>query len=210
VSAARTLARLVLPAAVYGFSIGAVHSWRFALANLIKFPLLVLATAALCAASYYLVARFSAPQLRLADVSQLVLTAYGDTAVLLCSLAGVCFFVAVTMDQPRSLTELGDYPTFLALNVAFVGTCGCVAVARQARVMLERHQIQAQRRTAIVVAWLALSLLVGGQLAWYLRPFVGIRTVIDDGSLCHGDRPDPRGATNFYEAVYHLIAPPAR
>ena len=209
-SAARTLARLVLPAAVYGFSIGAVHSWRFAFANLLKFPALMLVTATLCAASYYLVARFSAPQLRLVDVSRLVLTAYGDAAVLLGSLAGVCFFVAMTMDQPRTLTELGDYPTFLALNVCFVAACGCVAVAQQARVMLERHHIQRRRRTGIVAAWLALSLLVGGQLAWYLRPFVGIRTVIDDGSLCHGDRPDPRGATSFYEAVYHVVAPPPR
>ena len=209
-SAIRLLGRVLLPAAIYGFSIGAVHSWRFAVANIIKFPALVMVTAALCSASYYLVARLSAPSLELNQVARLVLTAYGDAAVLLCSLAGICFFFAMTMEQPHSLTELGDYRWFLGLNVAFIAACGCVAVARQSRAMLERHRIDGRRRAGIVAAWLALSLLVGGQWAWYLRPFVGIRAVVDDGSFCHGDRPDPRGATSFYEAVYHLAAPPRR
>ena len=57
--------------------------------------------------------------------------------------------------------------------------------------------------------WVLLSLLAGGQAAWYLRPFFGVASI--DGRatrFCLGTTPDYRGATNFYEAVYHLLRPP--
>ena len=47
----------------------------------------------------------------------------------------------------------------------------------------------------------------GGQCAWYLRPFFGPST-IRDIPFIEGSAPDYRGATSFYEAVYHLIHPP--
>jgi len=209
VSSRRALVQLVLASGTYGFCIGAVHSWRFALANVVKFPVLILVTTALCAASYFLVARLLAPELRLGSVCQLVLAIYRDAAVLLASLATVCLFIALTMEQPRSLAELADYPAFLAMNVAFVALCGSLAVWRAARAFLRQHQIAARRSAAIVGAWLALSLAVGGQWAWYLRPFVGVRAY-QDVDLVHGTRPDYRGATSFYEAVGHVIVPPGR
>src|SRR4029079_19258884 len=53
----RDVATLVLASAVYGFSIRCVHSTRFGLHNVIKFPLLFLITGAACAVAYFLFAR---------------------------------------------------------------------------------------------------------------------------------------------------------
>ncbi len=59
------------------------------------------------------------------------------------------------------------------------------------------------------VSWLLLSLLVGGQWAWYLRPFFGVASISAEVTpFCLGTLPDYRGATSFFEAVLHLVDPP--
>ena len=206
----RSTLRLLAAAAIYGFSVGAVRSWRFALLNLVKFPLLVGVSVGVCAAGYFLVARLLAPSLLFADVRRVVLAIYGDLAVLLASASPVALFLALTLRQPSSTFELGEYPAFLGANTLLIAVCGALAVARQTARLLDRHALQRARAHAIVASWLALSLLVGGQAAWYLRPFFGVRAVADDGTFCQGTRPDFRGAQSFYEAVYNVVAPPRR
>ena len=65
------------------------------------------------------------------------------------------------------------------------------------------------RRLTLVAGWLALSLLVGGQAAWTLRPFFGVRSIPGaETRFFLGSSPDYRGSTNFYEAVYDLVVRP--
>lgn len=99
-AAVKCLAALVLGAAVYGFSIGAVHSWLFAARNLIKFPLLLLGTALICAPAYALVARFLAARLSFVEALGLVLRLFRDASLLLAALAPACLFLARTLDPP--------------------------------------------------------------------------------------------------------------
>jgi hypothetical protein len=55
---------------------------------------------------------------------------------------------------------------------------------------------------------LALSVLVGGQVAWTLRPFFGVRSIPGaETRFFLGSSPDYRGATNVYEAVANVVAP---
>ena len=49
----RSLATLIASSAAYGFSIGLSNSFVYALRNLVKFPLLILATSAICALCYF-------------------------------------------------------------------------------------------------------------------------------------------------------------
>jgi hypothetical protein len=200
-----TLRPLAL-AAAYGFAVGAVRSWRFAALNVVKFPLLILISVTVCAAAYFLVARVLAPSIASSDVRRLALASYADLARLLGSLAPVALFLALTIRQPVSTTELSEYPFFLTLNLVAIAGCGVLAVMRQTATLLERHALSRQRAVAVVSAWLSLSLFVGGQAAWYLRPFFGVRAIPDDGSFCHGSRPDFRGARSFYEAVGNLVS----
>jgi len=204
----RTLATLVGAAAVYGFAVGSVHSGTYALRNLAKFPLLILATGGLCAVSYYLFSQFFTRRLAWSDVQRLAFRTFRDTALLLASLGPVFLFLAHTIDQPDE-TSLNEYPLFLALNVAAIALCGCLALVHQALALVRRYGLGIRRSVLITVTWLALSLFVGGQCAWYLRPFCGISTIpADDVPFCMGTSPHVSGARSFYEAVYHILKPP--
>jgi hypothetical protein len=205
---AKKLLTLILASAIYGFAIGSVHSPLFAARNLVKFPLLILATTALCSICYYLLVRFAGVSLCFGEVQRLALELFHDTTVLLSALSPACYFLAVTTERP-DLGGLGEYPLFLGINVAFIAICGSVALVRQAWVLLGRFALTLRRSLVILVGWLALSLLVGGQGAWYLRPFFGVATISGESTpFCLGTLPDFRGATSFYEAVYHLASPP--
>jgi len=97
----------------------------------------------------------------------------------------------------------------LGLNVFFIAVCGALALVRQGRMLLYKREVTSRRSLMLIFAWMLLSLLVGGQWAWTLRPFFGLHTVsAAQTPFCLGGLSDFRGATNFYEAVYHLISPP--
>ncbi len=204
----RSVAVLVGASAFYGLCAGFVHSPLFAARNLIKFPLLIVVTTAVCALGYHLVARFFGAALRFGEVQRMVLHMFRDTAVLLAALGPVTCLLAWTFQRPDQ-HDLGEYPMMLGVNVAFIAVCGSLAVVRQARALLKGLSLSMRRSVLVLVSWLALSLLVGGQWAWYLRPFYGIASINGYKTpFCLGTRPDARGATSFYEAVYHLAVPP--
>ncbi len=204
------LARACVAAAVYGGTLGAMHSVRLAALDMVKFPLLVLLTGAVCAAAFAVVARALAPNLGARAVGAVVATMFGDLAVLLASLAPVNLFLCVALEPAASAAQLNDYPLFLGLNMLAVAVAGSLAVARQGRALLHRFGVRPLRASALLGAWLALSLGVGGQGAFYLRPFFGITAVDPDPPLFEGARPDFRGASNFFEVVGHLLSPPRR
>jgi len=201
----RILASLVVCSAIYGFSLGLVHSLKFALRNLVKFPLLLVGTAAVCCIGYYLVARLLARDIRFWEVQRLTVELFRDLALLLASLSPVFLFLAFTLEQPNQ-DDLGEYPLFLGLNVVCIAVVGAAALIRQAVTLLERHLLWASRSVLVIGCWLALSLLVGSQGAWYLRPFCGVSTI--DAPFVLGSEPDYQGATDFFQAVYQLFDPP--
>lgn len=201
----RDVATLLLASAVYGFSIGCVHSTRFGLHNLIKFPLLILITGAACAVAYYLWALLiGGARFRFADVQRLAMRLYRDAAVLLAALAPANWFLARTITPPDA-TSLHQYPLFLGVNVCFIAVAGALALFRQVRALAQYHPWPLSRRVITVSGWLALSLMVGGQAAWTLRPFFGVRSIPGaETRFFLGSSPDYRGSTNFYEAVYDV------
>lgn len=205
----RSLLVLVLGAALYGACIGASHSWLYAMRNLLKFPLLILVTAGVCAISYFVLARFLGVGLGFVAVQRLVMAVFRDVVVLLASLSPVVLWLALTMQRPNG-RDLGDYPLFQGINVLAIAVCGCLAVATQARRLSAVHHVGAGVRRMLLASWMLVSLLVGGQAAWYLRPFFGVTPLGErTPPFCDGTAPDFRGARSFYEAVGNLIVPPA-
>src|SRR6188474_3688 len=116
----RDLATLVLASALYGFSIGSVHSTRFGLHDIIKFPLLFLVTGIACAVAYFLWACLVGGfRFRFADVQRLAMRLYRDAALMLAALAPANLFLARTLVPPDQVS-LHEYPMFLGLNVCFI------------------------------------------------------------------------------------------
>ena len=204
----RSLLTLIASSAVYGFAIGSVHSTTYALHNLLKFPLLLIVTSLICAPAYFVCARFLSPRLPFSDVGLLIRQMMCDASVLLASLAVVSLFLAHTIERPTA-KGLGEYPLFLGLNVAFIAVSGSLALARRGGALLRRRELERWRAVSILAAWLALTLGVGAQWAWYLRPFFGVASIsAEEVPFCLGTEPDFRGARSFYEALYQVVSPP--
>lgn len=201
----RTLLRLVLCSAAYGWSIGSVHSLKFAARNLVKFPALLLLTAAVCGLGYQIVGRALSSELGFREIQRLSLQLFSDVAVLLGSLSPAVLFLAYSIVPPDGVS-LQEYPLFLGLNVVAIAACGTVALVRQSGELVRRHSLSRFRSLTLITAWLALTLFVGGQAAWTLRPFCGVASI--DAPFFLGAAPDFRGDTDFYQAVYHLVDPP--
>ena len=196
--------------ALYGFSVGCAHSLEFGLHNLLKFPLLLLVTAAVCSVAYHLLASFLGARLAFAEVQELSFSLFRDASVMLASLSPVGLFLALTIHPPKG-RELGEYPLFLFINVLLIAVSGVTALWRQTRGLMKKAGLTRRRGTLVVASWLVLSLLVGSQAAWFFRPFFGVKTISAEVTpFFLGTSPDFRGATNFYEAVWQIFAPPTR
>lgn len=202
----RSLLTLIAASAAYGFSIGISNSWVYALRNLVKFPLLLLTTASVCALLYHVLARFLGASLSFVAVQRLVLAIFRDVSRLLASLSPAICFLAASMPGPR-LRQPGEYQRFLMFNVVAIAICGCLAVYYRSRERLFMNGTAHVRRPALIASWMLASLLVGGQVCWYIRPFFGATPGSSERPWFTGTTPDHNGATSFYEAVFHIVVP---
>lgn len=199
------LAAIAVAGGLYGFSIGAGKNLTYAWRSAVKFPLLLLGTAVLCALAYAVVARFLGVPVRFRAVQRTAFGLFRNVAVMLGSLSPVSLFLGRTMAAPGE-RSLGGYPAFVGANMLFLALAGSIALLLQARTLLREHGVPGPRAAAVVACWLALSLLVGGQLAFWLRPFFGISSLHGDPPFLLGDEPTVTGARNFYEVVWQVIS----
>lgn len=195
---------LVLGSACHGFAIGASKNLTYAGRSAIKLPMLLVGTGLVCAIACFVLARFLGAPLPFVAVLRSSLTLYRTLAVLLASLSPVSYFLGVTMTPPHG-EDLGGYPAFVGTNVLFLAGAGCIALVRQARDLLDGHALSRSRTVAIVGGWLVMSLLVGGQLAFWLRPFFGIASLTGHPPFVLGEEPTVTGARNFYEVLWQFL-----
>jgi hypothetical protein len=198
----------VLGSAAYGFALGSAHSELYATRNLLKFPLLIAITGVVCALAYWIVARGSGARLSFPAVQRATWRLFHDMSVLLASLAPAVIFLAWTA-RATDDGVLGTYDSFLSFNIAIVAVAGSLALLRQARELFTQHGLAPGRARLLVSLWLALSLGVGGQAAFVMRPFFGFpATRGNTPPFFVLSEPDLRGATNFYEMVWQTIQRP--
>ena len=202
--AGRCAAEIVLGGAFYGFCIGCSKNLLYGMRSSIKVPLLLLGTALLCALAYHVFARMCGIGSSFVAVQRTSLLLYRSVAVMLASIAPVSLFLGRTMVRPAG-ASLGGYPAFVGVNMVFVAAAGFVALLVQTRALLAHHAVSLVRARIVVGSWLLLSLLVGGQLAFYLRPFFGIASLTGDPPFLLGDEATVTGARNFYEVVWQFL-----
>jgi hypothetical protein len=197
-----------LALALYGFSLGLAHSELYAARNLLKFPLLVTVTAVVCSASWWILARAFAAPLSFTNVQRTVWVMFRDLGFLLASLSPVVMFFAIAA-RATDDGRLGEYDRFLALNIVCIAVCGVIALAKGVHTMFTSHEVTRTRAALLVAGWLAVAAVVGGQAAFFMRPFFGFpATRGGNPPLFLGAAPDLRGATNFFEAVKQTIERP--
>lgn len=196
--------------AAYGYALGTAHSELYAARNLVKLPLLFAVTGVVCSLAYFVVARAVGAPLSFLAVQRATWRLFHDLAVLLASLAPVVLFLALVARHSDD-GQLGQYDLFLALNMLAVAVAGTLALARQSRGLFEEHRLEPPRARLLVGTWLLLTLMVGGQAAFWMRPFFGFPITRGYAAppFFLKTEPDLRGASNFFEAVLQTIEHPA-
>ncbi|MEA2692126.1 MAG: hypothetical protein QOJ16_1513 [Acidobacteriota bacterium] len=178
-AAGRKLARLwtglvlvLIPCAgLYGIVLGGWHGGMLTLFVAFKLPLVLLVTSALTMLFNFFVGSLLGLSLRFAQVAVLTFFALAVASLLLASLAPVAWFFTLSLPEP-SPDARGTHNLLYLLHTFFVGACGLAGSAILWRGLV-RIRGTAPNLKKAYFAWVLTFALVGGEVAWALRPFVG-------------------------------------
>ena len=164
----RDLGRLAL-AALYGAALGLWRGGEQALYAALKLPLVLVVTWLLTAPLVALLVWLLGRRASFVEVAAASLAPLASAALLLASLAPVAalFSLALPPPTPDARTE---HNLLFLLHTALVAAAGVAGVAR-ARAWIGRG-LGARRAVLAARLWVGASALVGGEVAWALRPFV--------------------------------------
>jgi hypothetical protein len=156
---------------LYGAACGLWRDPRFVLYTTIKLPLVLFVTAALSTPFSAVAAATLGLRLRFAHVVALAFHGLATTALLLGSFAPVAALFTLTAPDPASGARTTHNLLYL-MHVGFVGYAGLrgTLALEDALARLCRSPELARR---IGFAWVVCFALVGGEVAWALRPFIG-------------------------------------
>jgi hypothetical protein len=176
-----------------GPPLAAENAWKFAPLAMVKVPALFLVTLVVCLPALYVLNVAMGWRLGFAPTAAVLVFALAATAVMLGVLAPIVIFFTVLTDH---------YHFMMVLHVLIFIVAGAYGVQTLALGLkgLRRGVDDTTppglmgglvRRGKLIIAWLALYMFVGCQMAWSLRPFVGTPYLIEFETL----RPV---STNFY------------
>jgi len=188
-----------LLSAPYGATIGLWTSPRLALYAAAKLPLLMLLTAALTFAACWVIARLAGWPLGPGVVASLIFLPLAVASLILASLAPVSALLSLSAPAPAESARLTHNLLYLA-HTFLVGGASLAGTATLLR-LLKGLAANGRRAGGLFAAWLAIYAIVGGEVAWALRPFVG--SVYEDVQFL---RPNALEG-NVYEFVLEDIVP---
>jgi len=163
--------RMAACAALYGAVFGGWHGLRLAGYVALKFPLVLLLTSALTLLFSWLAARLLGLPLRFGQVAVLIFLGLAVASLLLASLSPVAWLFIHCAPVPAPEARTAHNLLYL-MHTLFVGGCGLAGTAALWRAM---RQLPAPRRAlrTVWIVWVLTYAVVGGEIAWVLRPFVG-------------------------------------
>lgn len=172
----KLIAACLLLGAIYGLCIGLYSatggredSWKYLLASAAKVPVLFLLTLLVTFPSLYVFAALANSRLRVRDTLRLLVAAITVNLGVLASFGPVTAFFTVSTDS---------YAFMIFLNVLFFALAGMVGLAFLNRAVSavfpgdEQHESE-RRARRIFRVWLVIYVVVGAQMGWILRPFIG-------------------------------------
>ena len=154
--------------ALYGALLGSTHSFWQTISSAIKLPLLFLITLLICAPALYIFSKLFDLRLQLSQSITLVLAAIAATSIVLISFSAIVLFFVMTAP--------GRYQLFKLVNVlCFMIAAGVGAsyLGQGIRLAWATRSSADKPQRLVFYLWLSIYMLVGSQMAWTLRPFVG-------------------------------------
>lgn len=192
------LATLLL-GGVYGLAMGAAgfrngfgHGIAQVLVSSAKVPLLFLLSLLVCYPVLYFVIVLMGSRLSFSQTLALILIAVTMNAILLAGCAPIVLFFVFT-GSGYSFMKLLHVTIF-----AFSGCWAMMALWHGLTAMCEKSDLYPKQAIKILQVWILVYGLVGTQMAWSLRPFIGV-----PGKPFEVLRSDQ--GSNFYQAVGHAF-----
>lgn len=192
---------IFLGAGLYGVAMGFWRSPVQAGYNMIKFPLVILATALGNSLINGMFAPLFGLNLRFRQSLMLVLMSFTIAAVVMGSFAPLAFFIIWNTPSLSTVAEI-PWVTYSFVQLAQVAIIAIAGVLSNVRLFRLLHSMSGSERVArkILFSWLAGNLFLGSQLCWILRPLIGspglpvefLRTNAFQG--------------NFYETVFRALS----
>lgn len=161
---------MIAGAAGYGVVLGAWHGPRLAAYCAIKLPLVLVLTTAITMAFSWVGGQLLGLRLRIAQVVVLNLFTLASAALLLASLTPVAWLFTAAAPPPTTASRTAHNLLYL-MHTGLVAACGSAGM-RLLWVALRRLAPRA-RLVPVFLLWFATFAIVGGEVAWALRPFVG-------------------------------------
>jgi hypothetical protein len=186
-------------AGAYGAVLGLWHGPRLALYVAVKLPLVLLLTSALTLVFSWMVTALLGLPLRFGQVAVLTFLTLAVAGLLLASLVPVAGLFTLCSPVPSAAHRTAHNLLYL-LHTGRVGGCGLAGTAALWKAM-RRLDAPVTTIVAVFLAWIAAYALVGGEVAWALRPFVG--SVYHPVVFLRADAFDG----NVYEFVFTDILP---
>jgi len=185
---------ILLGSGLYGATVGLWRAPLQALFTAAKFPLLIFSTCAGNALLNGLLAQLLGSGLSFRQTSRAILFSFALTSLILGALSPISLFVLWnTPPLTADATTFGHSVT-LVTHVGFIAAAGVIANHRLLCLLARASGGLTTART-VLLSWLGGNFLLGSQLAWIFRPFIGSPQLAVEFF-----RADPlRG--NFYEAV---------
>jgi hypothetical protein len=171
----RTLFELTLLMAVsaagYGAVLGMWHGARLAAYDAVKLPLVLILTSSFTVLFSWVAALALSLPLRFAQVTVLTFLALATASVVLLSLAPIAWFFTLCAPAPSAASRATHNALYM-MHTLFVAACGLAGT----RMLWHGMRRLGQPRSAVrrvYLVWVLGYALVGGEVGWALRPFVG-------------------------------------
>jgi hypothetical protein len=162
---------MIAGAALYGAVLGSWHGRLLAVYCAVKLPLVLLLTSALTVLFSWTASAVLGLRLRFGQVAVLTFLPLSVGGVFLASLAPVVWLFTFCAPAPSGDVRTAHNLLYL-LHTAFVGACGLAGTAALWKAM-KRLAVPKGTLRAVFAVWIVAFALVGGEVAWALRPFVG-------------------------------------
>jgi hypothetical protein len=164
---------IVLGAGCFGAAMGCWRAPEQALFVAVKFPLILLLTALGNALLNAMLAPLLGLNVTFRQSLLAVLISFAILAAILGAFSPLVGFLV--WNAPPMSTDVKSTPGYVLLKLSCTGIIAFAGVVGNVRLFQLLAQLGRSERVArrVLLAWLALNLFLGSQLAWIARPFIG-------------------------------------
>jgi predicted neutral ceramidase superfamily lipid hydrolase len=168
------LIAIISGTALFGAAVGSWRDPQQALYTAIKFPLIVLLTTLGTGLLNAMLAPLLGLNLSLRQSLLAVLLSFTIAAVILGGASPLVWFLVWNTPPlvPGARATLSAHSLLLVAQTVIIAFAGIAANVRLLKLLRELSGSRAVSGR-VLFAWLGVNLLLGSQLAWILRPFVG-------------------------------------